>query len=132
MGARQLAASGSADRAAVLEPHSPVDGGSLLVGVLLAVQAKYATPIYFGTEVSLFPKWPVFDAQKALMLLVATILIVHLPKLLGAAWALRNRTQRWRRAHRLQRAGGIGPINSHCAVADAHANQRRGLHSHGA
>jgi membrane glycosyltransferase len=75
---------------------SPVWALTLLVGVILAVQAKYATPSYFGSEVSLFPKWPVFDAQKALALFFATVLTVHLPKLLGAAWALRNRTQRVR------------------------------------
>jgi membrane glycosyltransferase len=75
---------------------SPVWALTLLVGVILAVQAKYATPTYFGSEVSLFPKWPVFDAQKALALFFATVLTVHLPKLLGAAWALRNRTQRLR------------------------------------
>ena len=75
---------------------SPVWALTLLVGVILAVQAKYATPSYFGSEVSLFPKWPVFDAQKALALFFATVLTVHLPKLLGAAWALRNRTQRLR------------------------------------
>src|SRR5262245_13620019 len=75
---------------------SPVWALTLLVDVILAVQAKYATPSYFGSEVSLFPKWPVFDAQKALALFFATVLTVELPKLLGAAWALRNRTQRLR------------------------------------
>jgi membrane glycosyltransferase len=75
---------------------SPVWALTLLVGVVLAVQAKYATPSYFGSEVSLFPKWPVFDAQKALALFFATVFTVHLPKLLGAVWALRNRTQRLR------------------------------------
>src|SRR4029079_8073146 len=40
----------------------PVWALTLVVGVVLAVQAKYATPTYFGAEVSLFPKWPVFDA----------------------------------------------------------------------
>jgi membrane glycosyltransferase len=75
---------------------SPVWALTLLVGVILAVQAKYATPTYFGSEVSLFPKWPVFDAQKALALFFATVLTVQLPKLLGATWALRNRTQRLR------------------------------------
>jgi membrane glycosyltransferase len=75
---------------------SPIWALTLLVGVLLAVQAKYATPTYFGSEVSLFPKWPVFDAQRALTLFFATVLVVHLPKLLGAAWALRNRIE-WRR-----------------------------------
>ena len=38
---------------------------------------------YFGSEASLFPKWPVFDAQKALTLFFATVLVVHLPKVTG-------------------------------------------------
>jgi membrane glycosyltransferase len=82
---------------------SPIWALTLLVGIVLAVQAKYATPTYFGSEVSLFPKWPVFDAQKALTLFLATVLIVHLPKLLGGLWAVRNAAQR--RQH-----GGIARI----------------------
>jgi membrane glycosyltransferase len=82
---------------------SPVWALTLLVGIVLAVQAKYATPTYFGSEVSLFPKWPVFDAQKALTLFVVTVIIVHLPKLLGGLWAVRNAAQR-------QRHGGIARV----------------------
>jgi membrane glycosyltransferase len=66
---------------------SPIWAVTLLVGVVLAVQAKYATPVYFGAEASLFPKWPVFDAQKALSLFLATVVVVHLPKILGTVWA---------------------------------------------
>jgi membrane glycosyltransferase len=82
---------------------SPIWALTLLVGIVLAVQATYATPTYFGSEVSLFPKWPVFDAQKALTLFLATVLIVHLPKLLGGIWAVRNSAQR--RQH-----GGVARI----------------------
>jgi membrane glycosyltransferase len=82
---------------------SPIWALTLLIGIVLAVQAKYATPTYFGSEVALFPKWPVFDAQKALTLFLATVLIVHLPKLLGGIWAVRNAAQR--RQH-----GGIARI----------------------
>jgi membrane glycosyltransferase len=82
---------------------SPIWALTLLVGIVLAVQAKYATPTYFGSEVSLFPKWPVFDAQKALALFLATVLIVHLPKLLGAIWALRNARER-------QQHGGLARV----------------------
>ena len=38
---------------------------------MVTTKAKYATPSYFGSEASLFPKWPVFDAQKALILFCA-------------------------------------------------------------
>ena len=79
---------------------SPVWALTLLVGVVLAIQAKFATPAYFGSEVSLFPKWPVFDARTALMLFLATVVVVHLPKLLGAVWASRSRAER-------QRQGGV-------------------------
>lgn len=73
---------------------SPIWALTLLIGVLLAVQAQFATPSYFGTEESLFPKWPVFDAQLALSLFVATIVAVYIPKLLGLAWALRTSAAR--------------------------------------
>jgi membrane glycosyltransferase len=82
---------------------SPIWALTLLVGIILAVQAKYATPSYFGSEASLFPKWPVFDAQMALGLFVATMLVVHLPKILGTIWALRSTESR-------KRNGGIGRV----------------------
>jgi membrane glycosyltransferase len=86
---------------------SPIWALTLLVGLILTVQAKYATPSYFGTEASLFPKWPVFDAQLALSLFLATVLIVHLPKLLGAAWALRNPDDRRRHRGVLRLVSGV-------------------------
>jgi membrane glycosyltransferase len=86
---------------------SPLWALSLIVGVVLAVQAKYATPAYFGSEASLFPKWPVFDAQLALSLFLATVLVVHLPKLLGAAWALRSRSEQKRHGGVLRVVGGV-------------------------
>jgi membrane glycosyltransferase len=76
---------------------------TLIVGVVLAVQAKYATPTYFGSEASLFPNWPVFDARKALALFLATVFVVHLPKLLGVLWALRSSQER-------SRHGGTGRV----------------------
>ena len=69
---------------------SPIWALTLLIGVVLALQAKYAVPTYFGAEASLFPKWPVFDARTALLLFCATVFVVHLPKILGGVWALRS------------------------------------------
>jgi membrane glycosyltransferase len=86
---------------------SPIWALTLLVGIVLAVQAKYATPTYFGSEVSLFPKWPVFDAQKALTLFLVTVLIVHLPKVLGGVWAVRNGAERRRNGGLARIAGGV-------------------------
>jgi membrane glycosyltransferase len=84
---------------------SPVWALTLLIGVMLAVQAQFATPTYFGTEESLFPKWPVFDAQLALMLFIATVVAVYIPKLLGLAWALRTSVGR-------QTNGGIARMTT--------------------
>lgn len=67
---------------------SPIWALTLLIGMMLAVQAQFAAPSYFGTDVSLFPRWPVFDAQLALTLFIATLVAVYIPKLLGLAWAL--------------------------------------------
>ncbi|HEU0060777.1 MAG TPA: glucans biosynthesis glucosyltransferase MdoH [Hyphomicrobiaceae bacterium] len=86
---------------------SPIWALTLVVGIVLAVQAKYATPIYFGSEVSLFPKWPVFDAQKALTLFLVTVFVVHLPKLLGGVWAARNDTERRQNGGLARIAGGV-------------------------
>jgi membrane glycosyltransferase len=86
---------------------SPVWASTLLVGVVLAVQATYATPAYFGNEVSLFPRWPVFDAQKALTLFLATVFVVQLPKVLGAVWTLRNSEQRRRNGGMIRLIGGV-------------------------
>lgn len=86
---------------------SPIWALTLLVGIVLAVQAKYATPTYFGSEVSLFPKWPVFDAQKALTLFLVTVLVVHLPKVLGGVWAVRNGPERRHNGGLARIAGGV-------------------------
>lgn len=67
---------------------------TLLVGVILAVQGKYELPTYFSPEASLFPRWPVFDARKALALFIATLFVVHLPKILGVLWAVRSAEDR--------------------------------------
>jgi membrane glycosyltransferase len=82
---------------------SPIWALTLLIGVVLALQAKYAVPTYFGAEASLFPKWPVFDARTALLLFCATVFVVHLPKILGGIWALRNSAER-------ERNGGVPRI----------------------
>lgn len=86
---------------------SPVWAATLAVGVVLAFQAQHATLSYFGSEPSLFPKWPVFEARTALGLFIATIVVVHIPKLLGGIWALRNRKVRVRNGGVARIAFGI-------------------------
>jgi membrane glycosyltransferase len=65
---------------------------SLLIGVLLSVQAAYTLPSYFSDEKTLFPIWPVIDPVKAFHLFLATIVVVMLPKILGIALALGRRS----------------------------------------
>jgi membrane glycosyltransferase len=86
---------------------SPIWALTLLIGVVLAFQANYATPTYFGSETSLFPNWPVFDAETALSLFLVTVLVVHLPKLLGGIWALRTAEERRRNGGALRVGAGI-------------------------
>jgi membrane glycosyltransferase len=38
----------------------------IMVGLAIAVQAQFVRPEYFSTQFSLFPKWHVFDAERAL------------------------------------------------------------------
>lgn len=67
---------------------------SLIVGIVLALQSKHYIPSYFSDQITLFPVWPEIDAIGALQLLIATFSVVLLPKLLGAAHALRSRDAR--------------------------------------
>jgi membrane glycosyltransferase len=55
----------------------------LLVGLTLALQAHYIRPEYFTDEFSLFPAWPLFDAERALALFGGTLAILLAPKLFG-------------------------------------------------
>lgn len=50
-----------------------------------ALLEAIATPVYFGSERSLFPNWPVWYPQWALTLLVSTAIILFLPKLFSIA-----------------------------------------------
>jgi membrane glycosyltransferase len=94
---------------------APIWALTLLIGMLLALQGKYTAPSYFGSDMSLFPKWPVFDAKKALALFVATVLVVHLPKVLGAVWALRTARERARHGGALRVISGT-LLESVCAT----------------
>jgi len=62
---------------------SVVWAASLAVGVVLALQGQQMIPSYFIDEKTLFPVWPVIDPGAALRLLLATIIIVLLPKIMG-------------------------------------------------
>ncbi len=60
----------------------------LLVGLTLALQAHYIRPEYFSSEISIFPVWPRFDAERALMVFGVTMAILIAPKILALLVAL--------------------------------------------
>lgn len=71
----------------------------LLAGMALALYSSLVPPEYFTDEWSLFPKWPQFDAQRAIMLFGACMAVLFAPKLLGLAVFLAEpaaRGHRWR------------------------------------
>ncbi|MCP8939383.1 glucans biosynthesis glucosyltransferase MdoH [Alsobacter sp. SYSU M60028] len=67
---------------------SPLWLAQLLVGVMLVLQTRYVRPEYFTREFSLFPTWPRFDAERALMLFGVTMAILIAPKIFGLILAL--------------------------------------------
>jgi len=54
----------------------------IIVGLAIAVQASVMRPEYFANP-SLFPTWPVFDAERALRLFAVSMVIVLSPKVFG-------------------------------------------------
>ncbi len=70
---------------------SPLWLAMLLIGLLLSIQARFATPDYFPDGLALFPHWPAFDYRQALVLFVFTMGVLVLPKILGAAVAIMDR-----------------------------------------
>jgi membrane glycosyltransferase len=69
---------------------SPLWLFQLLVGLTLALQAHYIRPEYFTDEFSLFPAWPLFDAERALALFAGTMAILLAPKIFGMTVVMRD------------------------------------------
>lgn len=65
--------------------HDFIEAALLLVvvGLTIAIQASLVRPEYFA-EPSLFPTWPVFDAERALTLFLLSMAVVLAPK--GFGW----------------------------------------------
>lgn len=61
----------------------------IVVGLAIAIQALLVRPEYFP-QLSLFPIWPVFDAERALNLFFVSMAVVFAPKLFGWFAALVN------------------------------------------
>jgi len=63
---------------------------SLVVGIVLALQAQQLIPNYFPGSKTLFPVWPIIDPGAALRLFIATLVLVMLPKGMGLALELKR------------------------------------------
>ncbi|WP_346838297.1 glucans biosynthesis glucosyltransferase MdoH [Microbulbifer sp. SAOS-129_SWC] len=60
----------------------------VLSGFALTLQAHFIPPDYFANGSTLFPAWPVLDAERALRLFSTTMLVLFTPKILGFASSL--------------------------------------------
>lgn len=69
---------------------SPLWLTQLLVGLALALQAAFIRPEYFTSQFTLFPAWPIFDAERAFNLFLFTMAILLAPKLFGWLVTLLN------------------------------------------
>jgi membrane glycosyltransferase len=66
----------------------------LLSGIVIALQARFIPPDYFGPGKSLFPRWPVIDPVRAMWVFIGTMGMLLLPKLLGIVAATFQRSLR--------------------------------------
>jgi membrane glycosyltransferase len=55
----------------------------ILVGFALTLQATLIRPEYFSASFQLFPNWPVFDAQRMILLFMFSMTVLLIPKTLG-------------------------------------------------
>jgi membrane glycosyltransferase len=70
---------------------SPVWLLFIVLGLLLALQARFIRPEYFSQDYALFPTWPVFDAERAMRLFVFTMAILVAPKIFGYLYLFYDR-----------------------------------------
>lgn len=62
---------------------APLWLASLLLGIAVALQARFLRPDYFPATHTLFPLWPVVDPDRALFMFLATLAVLLAPKLLA-------------------------------------------------
>jgi len=60
----------------------------LLLGIAVALQARFLRPEYFPAGHTLFPLWPVVDPERALRVFGLTLMVLLAPKLLALAEVL--------------------------------------------
>jgi membrane glycosyltransferase len=83
---------------------SPMWFAILVVSSIITCMEAMNEPVYFQPgERSLFPDWPISRPHEIAMLLLLTIIVLLLPKLLGATLALTNRSLR-------RGFGGVGRL----------------------
>lgn len=66
----------------------------LVIALTLTLQSIYTIPEYFTDEFSLFPTWPMQDSERALSLLILTMLVLLMPKVLAYVLAVSNEKDR--------------------------------------
>jgi membrane glycosyltransferase len=66
----------------------------LLIGMLIALQARFIPPDYFPKHPTLFPQWPMQDPVRAAYVFLGTMGLLILPKLLGWLAMLLQRQSR--------------------------------------
>ncbi|HEY4366338.1 MAG TPA: glucans biosynthesis glucosyltransferase MdoH [Steroidobacteraceae bacterium] len=60
----------------------------ILIGFALTLQATLIRPEYFSKSFQLFPNWPVFDAERMVLLFIFSMTVLLGPKLLASLGAL--------------------------------------------
>jgi len=78
----------------------------LLIGILIALQARFIPPDYFPKHPTLFPQWPMQDPVRAAYVFLGAMSLLILPKLLGWLAML------LRRQSRMGMGGGIRGLAS--------------------
>jgi membrane glycosyltransferase len=66
----------------------------IIVGILAALQARFELPVYFLPTETLFPVWPIIDAERAARLFAVTMAVLLVPKLFSLLLLMRDRALR--------------------------------------
>lgn len=66
----------------------------ILIGFALTLQAAFVRPEYFSKKFQLFPDWPVFDAQRMLLLFLFSMVILFTPRVIALIRSLLVRETR--------------------------------------
>jgi membrane glycosyltransferase len=79
---------------------SPIWLTFIMLGFMLALQARFIRLEYFPQGFALFPTWPVFNPERAVRLFVATMAVLLASKAFGYVLL-------WREHHHARRFGGL-------------------------